>query len=144
MEQDYKKYEDIIDLPHPTSGKHPPMSVMDRAAQFSSFAALTGHAEAIEETARLTDVEIELDGDMIADLNDKLQIIQQNLDHDIRVSITHFVPDEMKSGGEYVTSEGMVKKIDEFSHKLIMEDNREILINKIIDISIEQRKEAHN
>jgi hypothetical protein len=47
------KYEDIIDLPHPTSTKHPRMSMHDRAAQFSPFAALTGHEEAIEETAQI-------------------------------------------------------------------------------------------
>jgi hypothetical protein len=49
------KYDDIINLPHPTSAKHPRMSLYDRAAQFSPFAALTGHEDAIEETARVHD-----------------------------------------------------------------------------------------
>ena len=44
-------YEDIIDLPHHTSTKHPRMSMLSRAAQFGSFAALRGHSKAIEDTA---------------------------------------------------------------------------------------------
>ena len=48
------KYDDIIHLPHPISKKHPRMPLANRAAQFSPFAALTGHKDAIEETARLT------------------------------------------------------------------------------------------
>ena len=43
-------YEDIISLPHHISKKHPRMSTLDRAAQFSPFAALTGYEDAIEET----------------------------------------------------------------------------------------------
>ena len=70
------EYEDIINLPHPTSSRHPRMSLYDRAAQFSPFAALTGHDEAVKETARLTDKKIELDDDTKAKLNEKLQIIQ--------------------------------------------------------------------
>lgn len=47
-----EKYNDIIDLPHHVSKKHPQMSIHDRAAQFAPFAALTGHEEAIEDTAK--------------------------------------------------------------------------------------------
>ena len=45
------QYEDIINLPHPVSQKHPQMSMEERAAQFAPFAALTGHGEAIRKTA---------------------------------------------------------------------------------------------
>ena len=55
------KYEDIINLPHHVSKKHPQMSMHDRAAQFAPFAALSGHSEAIEETTRLADWKTELD-----------------------------------------------------------------------------------
>ena len=55
------KYKDIINLPHHQSKRRPRMSMIDRAAQFSPFAALTGHNDAIIETARLTDRKIELD-----------------------------------------------------------------------------------
>ncbi len=45
------EYSDIIDLPRPVSQKHPRMSMAERAAQFSPFAALTGHAEAVRAKA---------------------------------------------------------------------------------------------
>ena len=48
-------YEDIINLPHHVSATRPQMSMMDRAAQFSPFAALVGCDAAIKETARLND-----------------------------------------------------------------------------------------
>ena len=47
-------YDDIVNLPHPTSKKHPRMSMEERAAQFSPFAALTGFGAVIQETGRLT------------------------------------------------------------------------------------------
>ena len=56
------KYDDIILLPHHVSKVHPPMPLSERAAQFSPFAALTGHAEAIVETARLMEDKIEQEG----------------------------------------------------------------------------------
>ena len=56
------KYDDIIALPHPVSAKHPQMPLLDRAAQFAAFAALTGYHEAILETARKKERLIESDG----------------------------------------------------------------------------------
>lgn len=52
QENNIKKYGDIIHLSRPTSKNHPPMPVIDRAAQFAPFAALTGHNEAIQEVIR--------------------------------------------------------------------------------------------
>ena len=91
-------YEDIINMEHPTSKKHPRMSMYARAAQFSPFAALTGHDDAVKEAARQTERFIELDEDSLARLNDKLNMIEENIDADIPVSITYFVPDERKDG----------------------------------------------
>ena len=53
------RYDDIINLPHHQSAKHPRMSMEERAAQFSPFAALTGYGAVIEETGRLTEERIE-------------------------------------------------------------------------------------
>lgn len=47
------KYEDIINLPHPVSKKHPQMSMEARAAQFAPFAALVGYEDAIKQTTEL-------------------------------------------------------------------------------------------
>lgn len=61
------KYDDIINLPHHQSRKRAHMSLYDRAAQFAPFAALTGHEEAIEETARLAEEKWKEDSDGIED-----------------------------------------------------------------------------
>ena len=72
------RYDDIIDLPHHVSKVHPQMSLSDRAAQFAPFAALTGHHEAVEETARLTDEKAELDEDIKITLDQQLKEIQKH------------------------------------------------------------------
>ncbi len=108
------KYDDIINLSHPTSSNHPRMPLADRVAQFAPFAALTGHEAAIKETARLTDDKEILSDEVIAVLNDKLNIIAENLGTEQTVQITYFVPDEKKAGGAYVTHSGIVRRIDSY------------------------------
>ena len=127
---DNHSYDDIINLPHPTSRNHPRMSLHDRAAQFAPFAALTGHDAAIKETARLTDERLELSDEVIMKLNDQLNMIRDNIGTEQEVSITYFVPDDKKSGGAYLTHSGIVKKIDEFERKLIMQDKQLSRLNK--------------
>ena len=127
-------YDDIIHLPHPVSKKHPPMSAIDRAAQFSPFAALTGYDAAVKETARLTDARLELDEYEIAALNDRLQVISARLAERPKVSITYFLPDSKKAGGAYVTVTGWVKKINANERAAIMEDGTRIPIEDIIEI----------
>jgi len=127
-------YDDIINLPHPTSNKHPRMSMHDRAAQFAPFAALTGHSDAIKETARLTEHQLDLDEDTIFLLDRKLHEIKDNLDGMQPITITYFVPDATKSGGKYIELTSVVKKIDEFSRLLVMEDDKVVPIEYICDI----------
>ncbi len=127
-------YDDIINLPHHASTSRPRMSAHDRAAQFSPFAALTGYDSAITETSRLTDTRVELDEYSKADLNEKLRIIQDQIDQQPEVSITYFQPDKMKSGGAYITAIGCVKKIDEFEHAVVMQDATKIPIEDIFEI----------
>lgn len=130
------KYDDIIDMPHHVSKTRPHMSIEDRAAQFSPFAAMVGHDDAIEETARLTDARIELDEDRKARINEKLQMVAENLGTDMEVAITYFVPDAMKAGGEYVTKVGVVKKIDMDARSLVMMDGEKIEIEEIVEIGM--------
>ena len=106
-------YDDIINLPHPTSTKHPRMPMSDRAAIFSPFAALTGHAAAIQETARLTDQRMELDEDTRAIMDLKQQILADRIAERPEVSVVWFRPDEKKDGGKYVTTVGQLKKVDD-------------------------------
>ncbi|MBQ2287948.1 MAG: hypothetical protein II251_04440 [Lachnospiraceae bacterium] len=128
------KYDDIIELPHPVSKKHPQMSIHDRAAQFSAFAALTGHKAAIQETERLVDKKIELDENEIQLLNEKLAMVYELLDQHPEVEVTYFVKDSRKDGGKYVTVEGGVKKIDVYHQLLIFEDGTEVLVDNISEI----------
>lgn len=128
------KYDDIIHLPHHVSKKHPPMAIADRAAQFSPFAALTGHASAIAETARLTDTRIELDETAKIALSDRLQIILDRLKEHPQIQVTYFQPDVKKEGGAYITAAGTVKKIDGYERVVVMTDGTAIPINEIIGI----------
>ena len=128
------KYDDMIYLPNPTPTCKPRMSLHDRAAQFSPFAALTGYEDAVEETARLTDTRLELSEDMKTILNEKLQMIVDNLDSEPVVIITYFVPDKKKSGGAYVDITGIVKEIDEYERCIVMTDKRKIPIEQIREI----------
>lgn len=134
MENISHKYDDIINLPHHVSKKHPQMSLHDRAAQFSPFAALTGHKAAINEAARLTDKKQILSEDVIAKLNEQLNLIKENIGTNPIVTITHFVPDNKKSGGAYISNTGVVKKIDEYNHTVIMTDKTVIPIEQISEI----------
>lgn len=129
-----KTYDDIIHLPRHVSKKHPQMALSDRAAQFSPFAALTGHGAAIKETARLTDERVQLDEYMINVLSDRLQIIADRLKDKPEIMITYFQPDEKKNGGAYVTTTGTVKKIDVYERIVVMADRQEIPIDDIVGI----------
>ena len=128
------EYDDIINLPRPVSKTRPRMKIIDRAAQFSHFAALTGYDAAVKETARLTDRRIELSEYMKIALNDRLQIIADRIKERPEVAITYFEPDKRKKGGAYITANGTVKKIDEYNRTVIMTDGTLIPIDEIISI----------
>ena len=143
MENISHKYDDIINLPHHVSKKHPQMSLHDRAAQFSPFAALTGHKAAINETARLTDEKQILSEDVIAKLNEQLNLIKENIGTNQTVTITYFVPDDKKSGGAYISHTGVVKKIDEYNHTVILTDKTVIPIEQISEMQSDISSEIY-
>lgn len=130
-------YEDIINLPHHRSSKHPHMARYDRAAQFSPFAALTGHDDAVNEAARITDERLDLDDYIKADLNERLCIIQEYIKDKPNVSLVYFQEDNLKDGGTYLTATGCIKKIDEYDELVVMEDGNAISINDIVNINCE-------
>ena len=132
------KYDDIINMPHHKSAKHPQMSMINRAAQFSPFAALTGHGEAIKETARLTDERVELDEAVKAVIDERLQYIEENIKSKPTVTVTYFEPDDRKEGGEYVTVTGKVGKIDRVINCIIMTNGMVIPICEIFNIEGEK------
>lgn len=128
-------YDDILHLPHHVSEKHPSMSRLDRAAQFSPFAALTGYEAAVEETARLTDRRIELDEGEKEAIDHRLMLLQERLPEPTEVTITYFVPDKKKTGGAYVSVSGTVKKIDDYERMVILRDGTNIPIDDILHIN---------
>ena len=125
-------YDDIINLPHPTSKRHPRMPVHDRAAIFSPFAALSGHGAAIAETARLTERRIELDEDTRAELDRRQAILLGHMDEQPEVTITWFQPDEKKDGGAYLTATGRLKKFLELERLLVLADGAEIPLEDVV------------
>jgi len=131
---DANKYDDIITLPHHVSKKHPRMSALNRAAQFSPFAALSGHGDAIWEAGRLTDSFIELEESRKDQLNVQLRLIGENLDSRPEIEVTYFQPDEKKCGGAYVTMTGRVKRIDEYSRRIVFTDGQAISIERLFSI----------
>lgn len=110
------------------------MSMHDRAAQFAPFAALTGYHAAIKETARQTERKIELDEGMLAEINYKMQKIQNNMYNKPRLKIVYFVSDGKKNGGQYISYEGNIRRIDEVKQVLIFTDGKEIAMNDVIQI----------
>ena len=129
-----KKYNDIIGLPRPISKTRTPMALTDRAAQFSPFAALTGHETAVKETARLTEKRVELDESEKNYLSDRLHFIAERINEQHEISITYFRPDTKKKGGAYLTANGIVKKIDEFERTIIMTDGKQISIDEVFSV----------
>lgn len=127
-------YEDIVNLPPHISKKHPQPSMMDRAARFAPFAAITGYEEMVLEEARVTEERVDLDEGALSLLNEKLNMIQEFLDEEPEVTITYFEPDKKKSGGAYVSITGIVKRIDEYEHFVIMTDGKKIRIEDIYAI----------
>jgi hypothetical protein len=126
-------YDDIINLPHHVSERHPQMSMYNRAAQFAPFAALTGHNAAITEAARLTEAEQELSESDAEVLNRKLAYLQ-SLDEKPSISVTYFVPDDKKEGGSYHTATGIVKSVEPDKGVLQFEDGTGIPVIRIKDI----------
>ena len=136
------KYDDIIDLPHPTSQNHPRMSLHDRAAQFSPFAALTGFDGVIAETGRITDRKIELSESQKLLLDQKLTLIDDVIQDGYHplVTIVYFVPDAQKEGGSYREFIGKVRQVEPVERKLVFfaanerSGGKEIGIDSILEI----------
>ena len=128
------KYDDILSLPHPTSRKHPRMSAIDRAAQFSPFAALTGYEETIEETGRLTEQPVELWEDARMELDRRQQILLDNAALSPEVTVRYFCPDSRKEGGAYVTVSGRLKSVDSVNRVLHLQNGIGIPLSVIVEL----------
>lgn len=141
MKSEVDNYEDIINLPHHVSLRHPQMNALSRAAQFAPYAALTGYGDAIDETARVTDEKIEIDEELKKELDRKIQIIKEKIKELPQITFTYFISDMFKQGGSYILVTGNVKKIDENDESIILTDGSKIKIDDIIEMQGEIIKE---
>lgn len=152
-EEDFP-YKDILGKPHPISKHHPQMSLLERAAQFSPFAALRGYEDAISESGRITKKRPELSEDAKRELDEKLQKIlskQIGDEGDRRgdsdksgkesqtgksgeTDIYYFEEDPFKEGGELRKIRAIPIKLDEIKGILVLKDKRRIPIADIIDL----------
>ena len=130
------KYDDIIHLSRPVSRTHPPMPRQERAAQFSSFAALTGYEDAVAESGRLTESRVELGRDAVEALDETLRAVAARLSERPELELLRFVPDEKKSGGRYESVRGRAKKVDEYAAVLVLEDGKKIPLGDILSIEL--------
>ena len=120
------KYDDIIRLARPVSPRRAGMPMLDRAAQFAPFSALTGYEDVIEETGRLTDSETELTESSKQQLDEKFRILAASSGDRPLVTITYFAPDGRKKGGSYVTVTGRLKCVDAYEQVLCLTDRQKI------------------
>ena len=130
------KYDHIIGLPHHVSEKHPQMSNYDRAAQFSSFKALTGFEDEIDESARLTDCHEELTEDELNELNQAFQELLERTSERPLVTVTYFQPDKRKDGGEYVNYTGHFRFFEETERNLKFVEGKELFLDDVFHIEM--------
>ena len=135
-------YDDIIRLPHPTSRKHPRMSMEERAAQFAPFAALTGFGGVIRETGRLTDKQVELGESDQVELERVLTFLNSQEEEHPMIKVTYFLPDTYKEGGTYVTVTGHLKRIDQVEGALLLWEGVRVPIQDIRSVGIDGLSQA--
>ena len=131
------RYDAIINLPHQVSTKRPQMSMHDRAAQFSPFAALTGYDEMVQETARFTNAWVDLSEEELQSLDLKYHTLEEILDEQPEVKFLYFVPDEKKTGGSYETVTGIVRKIDKYDRIITLQSEEILRMDYVVDIESE-------
>ncbi len=125
------QYDDIINLPHHQSDKHPRMAMKERAAQFSPFSALTGYGAVIAETGRLTDGRIELTDERKDEID---WLLGELLKNGKPAAVTFFEPDGRKEGGRYVTAYGPLKRVDAAEGIFLSVGGRKVSLLEILRV----------
>ncbi len=131
-----KNYDDMINLPCPTSPTHPRMPIEDRAAQFAPFSALTGYGDAIDETERQTEERIELGEEQKDRLDRKMALLMSKIHTRPQIQVTYFVPDVRKEGGVYRTVSGQIKRVELYEGILLFADGVKIPIADVYEIEM--------
>lgn len=126
-------YQDLLHLPHPVSTRHAPMKLIDRAAQFSPFAALSGYDAAVLETARITDSMAELDEAEKLLMGEQLTLAAAS---GAAVELTCFEPDAVKEGGAYRSLWGHIRRIDTAAQQVILREGARIFIPHLVSVRL--------
>ena len=133
-------YEDMLDLPHHVSGTRRRMSPLERAAQFSPFAALTGYEDILEETDRLTVPRPELTEEEKERIGEKIAGLAERIDRKKErypaLSLTYFEQDERKQGGSLVQKTGCLTKVDRESGCLIFADKSAVFMADVVKLEL--------
>lgn len=129
------RYDDIIELPHYISKKHPQLGKDSYAAQFSPFAALSGYDGIISETARITDERIELGESDLEILSAKFIIINEHIKEEPTLTFTYFKEDSKKAGGSYLEKTAQLKRIDEIERIFYFTDGTKLSLDDVVDIN---------
>ena len=129
-----RSYDDIKNLKRPQYPDLPPMSIHDRAAQFSPFAALVGYEDAVEETERLTDRRREMLEDEINELNRQLGELASRLQDRPKIRVTYFIPDKKKDGGRYASKVGNARTIDQYNNTIVFTDGETVAIKDMYSV----------
>lgn len=138
IQKEIHPYEDIILRSHHVSQTRPFMSMRDRAAQFAPFAALTGYDDQVKEAGRLTSRKIELDENEKQQLDRRFQILASYESNHPQIRVTYFLEDDKKEGGQYVTAEGELKRIDGQKQAIVFMDKTEVSMSQILTIDCDE------
>ena len=134
MDADARKiYGDIIDHEHYVDPDRPPMSRLNRAAQFSPFAALSGYDDLIGEAARQTDEQIELDESNKEEIGRRIDVLL-HMEDAPQAEITYFVQDTKKQGGAYETAFGKIIKYEALSRAVRLDTGVTLSIDDVVEV----------
>ncbi len=129
-----KQYGDIIDHPHYVDPARPRMTLQNRAAQFSPFAALTGYEDLIDEAARQTSDRVELDESAKEEIGRRLGVLLQ-MREPPEARIVRFVRDSRKEGGAYVETQAKIVSYDPQDRRIVTDGGERIPLDDVAELS---------
>lgn len=127
-------YDNIINLPHPTSKRHPRCPSMTGRHSSPLSRPCPATPPALAETTRLTDRKIELDEDTRAELDRRQAVLLEQISEQPEITVTWFQPDGKKEGGRYITATGRLKKLDEAAQALVLTDGTSIPLEDVLEL----------
>ena len=82
-------------------------------------------------------IKLELSDEQADHLNAQIQRVIENTVDKPHVEMTYYVPDNSKSGGEYVTVTGSVRRVDDYNREIVFVDGMTVTIDDVYMIKVE-------